>query len=126
MKKEDRLKVYNMFNGHCAYCGKEIAYKDMQVDHIEPAYHKYSDAQIERWNMKRGADTLENYYPSCRACNFRKGTSTIEQFRTSIKKQCEDIVKRSFQVRQSIDYGLIKIIDKPVVFYFEKIKEAEK
>lgn len=30
-----REKVYQKYNGHCAYCGCELQYKDMQVDHIE-------------------------------------------------------------------------------------------
>lgn len=28
MKKETRLKVYRMYDGHCAYCGRTIEYKD--------------------------------------------------------------------------------------------------
>ena len=35
MKKEIRENIYNKYNGHCAYCGREIAYKDMQVDHLK-------------------------------------------------------------------------------------------
>lgn len=34
MKKIDRKKVFDKYNGHCAYCGRQIEYKDMQVDHI--------------------------------------------------------------------------------------------
>ena len=34
MTKDKRLKVYNKFDGRCAYCGQKIEYKDMQVDHI--------------------------------------------------------------------------------------------
>lgn len=34
MKKEERLQVYQMYDGHCAYCGKPIKYEDMQVDHF--------------------------------------------------------------------------------------------
>lgn len=30
-----RHAVYAKYNGHCAYCGCEIDYKDMQVDHIK-------------------------------------------------------------------------------------------
>lgn len=37
MKKEERLRVYKMYDGHCAYCGKSIKYEDMQVDHIVKA-----------------------------------------------------------------------------------------
>jgi len=36
MTKKQRIKVYEKYNGHCAYCGKKIEYKDMQVDHIDP------------------------------------------------------------------------------------------
>ena len=34
----DKKAIYNKYNGHCAYCGREIAYKDMQVDHIRPKH----------------------------------------------------------------------------------------
>lgn len=36
INKKIREVVYNKYNGHCAYCGKKIAYKDMQVDHFKP------------------------------------------------------------------------------------------
>lgn len=36
--KKDRLKIYEKYNGHCAYCGCELNYKDMQVDHIKSVY----------------------------------------------------------------------------------------
>jgi 5-methylcytosine-specific restriction endonuclease McrA len=36
ISKKMRLEVYNKYNGHCAYCGKELEYKDMQVDHLIP------------------------------------------------------------------------------------------
>lgn len=36
MNKNVRQAVYAKYNGHCAYCGCEIDYKDMQVDHIKP------------------------------------------------------------------------------------------
>ena len=31
ISKKVRQLVYDKCGGHCAYCGKEIAYKDMQV-----------------------------------------------------------------------------------------------
>ena len=36
ISKSKREAVYRKYNGHCAYCGREIAYKDMQVDHFLP------------------------------------------------------------------------------------------
>lgn len=34
--KKLRKQVYAKCNGHCAYCGCELEYKDMQVDHVIP------------------------------------------------------------------------------------------
>ena len=34
ISKETRQRVYQKYNGHCAYCGRYIDYKDMQVDHF--------------------------------------------------------------------------------------------
>jgi hypothetical protein len=115
MRKEQRQQVYDKYNGHCAYCGKKIAYKDMQIDHIKPLQRGwvYNPNNV-------GTDTMDNYNPSCRACNFRKGILTVEQFRSELTRQCEGIIKRSFQVRQSIDFGLLKVDLHPIVFYFEK------
>lgn len=62
--KKIRQQVYDKCNGHCAYCGREIAYSDMQVDHIHPQY-------------KGGKDDFENLLPSCRMCNFRKGSNSL-------------------------------------------------
>lgn len=119
MKKKRRQQIYDMFDGHCAYCGRKIDYKDMQVDHVKPLYRGWKEAP------NRGEDVLENLFPSCRRCNFRKGTFTIEQFRAELKRQCAGIMERSFQVKQSLDYGLLEYHDIPIVFYFEKRQLAD-
>ena len=106
ISKKTRQLVYDKCGGHCAYCGKEIAYKDMQVDHIHAQY-------------KGGTDDINNLLPACRACNFRKGTHSVEQFKREIKDQCDGLCK-TFQGRMSLAYGLIERVDKPIVFYFEK------
>lgn len=41
--KKQRLEVYNKFGGRCAYCGHKIEYKDMQIDHIKPVLHNWSE-----------------------------------------------------------------------------------
>ncbi|MDE5704037.1 MAG: HNH endonuclease [Bacteroidales bacterium] len=118
MNRNIRQQVYDKYAGHCAYCGKEIAYKDMQVDHIVPIWHNIHDGTLKLMRVTRGNDCIDNLFPSCRACNFRKGTLSIEQFRQQIKEQC-DTMLRTFQGRMSLAYGLIERVDKPVVFYFE-------
>lgn len=106
ISKDIRRKIYDKCGGHCAYCGKELAYKDMQVDHIIPRYNG-------------GTDDYNNLLPSCRMCNFRKGTYSIEQFRRELNHQC-DTLCRTFQGRMSLAYGLIEKKDIPIVFYFER------
>lgn len=39
MKKDIRKQIYDKYQGHCAYCGCELEYKDMQIDHITPIFH---------------------------------------------------------------------------------------
>jgi len=114
MKKALRLQVYNKYNGHCAYCGKEIAYKEMQVDHIVPRYYsRYYHTPLEE------LDRMDNYNPSCRACNFRKETLSVEGFRREIALQAEREMKR-FQARMSETYGLLEYHpERKVEFYFE-------
>lgn len=110
-----RKEVYEKYNGHCAYCGCELEYKDMQIDHIIPKHleDKYEDINI---------DDVNNYMPSCRQCNFYKSTFTIETFRERIQT-INDRLKSIFIYKLALKYGLIKEINKSVIFYFEKYND---
>lgn len=105
--KPVRIKVYEKYNRHCAYCGCELELKDMQVDHIESVY----------WY--NGANDIENYNPACRMCNFYKSTMSIEDFRKQLGKLTSRL-KNIFIYRLAKKYGLITEVEKPVKFYFEK------
>ena len=107
ISKHTRLKVYQKYNGHCAYCGCELALKEMQVDHIQSVY----------WYD--GANDIENYNPACRMCNFYKSTMSVEDFREQLGKILSRLEK-VFIFRLAKKYGLIREIKEPVIFYFEK------
>lgn len=107
ISKSTRLKVYEKYNGHCAYCGCELALKEMQVDHIQSVY----------WYD--GANDIENYNPACRMCNFYKSTMSVEDFREQLGKILSRLEK-VFIFRLAKKYGLIREIKEPVIFYFEK------
>lgn len=83
MKKEDRIKVWEKYDHHCAYCGREIKFEDMQIDHFVPknrgCYSRWSDKE-GKYIVSHGEDSMENYMPSCRACNFRKRDMSIGNF----------------------------------------------
>lgn len=46
ISKKTRIAVYKKYDGHCAYCGRHIAYNDMQVDpeSLRPTAHWISDS----------------------------------------------------------------------------------
>ena len=106
--KSERQQIYDMFNGHCAYCGCEITLKQMQADHIEPL-------------ELGGADKISNLYPSCRSCNHYKHTMTIERFRQALERMPSVLMRDSVTYKNAVRFGLIKHPENPKVkFYFEK------
>ncbi len=110
--KKIRLQVWEKYNHHCAYCGCELKYKEMQVDHITSKY----------WN--NGVDDISNYNPACRMCNFYKSTLSLEGFREqlqTIHKRLEKI----FIYRLAKKYGIITENKEQIEFYFERFQCLE-
>ena len=102
-----RRRVYEKYGGHCAYCGCELEYEDMQVDHIIPVY--LNDSKNE----------IDNLMPACRMCNFYKSTFTIERFREQLQSLPERL-DRNFTYRLAKKYGIVVESNEVVEFYFEK------
>jgi 5-methylcytosine-specific restriction endonuclease McrA len=109
MKKETRQKVWKKYNCKCAYCGEDLEYNKMQVDHIEPKY-------------LGGKDEIENYNPSCSQCNFYKNTFDIDGFKNQLNTITERI-KKPFIVRLAMKYRLISFKTFDGKFYYEKLNE---
>lgn len=113
MKKELREKIYNKYNCKCAYCGKDIEYKDMQVDHLIPQrlIDKYGKDKIE---------CFENYMPTCRRCNHYKRGNSLEAFRKAISEIPTKLYRDNYIYKVGEDFGLIKsIYDAQIIFWFE-------
>jgi 5-methylcytosine-specific restriction endonuclease McrA len=118
ISKAMRQQVYDSLNGHCGYCGCKITIKEMQVDHIEAVY-------LHEKELKAGKvpeiNSIENYMPACRACNFYKSTMSIEKFRKQLETLPERLEK-VFIYRLAKKYGIVKENCEKVKFYFENIK----
>ena len=110
--KSIREQVYQKFDGHCAYCGCKLEYKDMQVDHVKSVFYY------------NGTNDIDNLLPSCRMCNFYKSTFTLEEFRKNLQTLHERLQK-TFIYRLALKYGLIEEHKKKIKFYFEKEKEND-
>jgi len=110
MNKAERMQIYDKYNGHCAYCGKAIGHKDMQVDHIDPQC-RYADKTV--------ADRIENLNPSCRRCNHYKRAASLETFRKMLKTLHER-TQKIYINKVAEDYGIIKMHVWDGLFYFER------
>lgn len=120
ISKTVRKAVYEKYDGHCAYCGCVIAMAEMQIDHMEAVYLHQIDSGGEMTEL----NDISNLMPACRACNFYKSTFGIEKFRHNLETLPARLEK-FFIYRLAKKYGLIKEINEPVKFYFEKHKETE-
>ena len=120
IKKEIRLKVFNKFNQHCAYCGCVLQYNKMQVDHIEPVFRKSTQEELSRYGRIKGANKIENYNPSCGSCNSSKSTFTVEEWRKQILKKLTVLNRDSSTYRILKRFNLVEEKEELVEFYFEK------
>lgn len=106
LSKPERQQVYEKCSGHCAYCGCDLEYKDMQIDHVKPL-------QIG------GADEISNMLPACRSCNHYKATLDVEGYRRYLAGITRRLMRDSIPFRVAIRFGIVKHIEDDVKFYFE-------
>ena len=109
--KKKREAVYAKYDGHCAYCGRPIDIRDMQVDHFRP---------LRAWDIEEaGTDDISNLMPACRMCNHYKRANSLETFRRYIaeipRKLCENYIYKI-----GVVYGNVIEAEKPIEFYFEE------
>ena len=109
----ERRQVYAKCGGHCAYCGCELRFEDMQVDHVKSI-------------RAGGPDTIDNMLPACRSCNHYKDTLDIETFRRCVEAFPRKLMRDSVTYKNAVRYGLVVPKPGPVKFYFEKLAEAER
>ena len=120
--KIDRQKVYDKCDGHCAYCGVEITLKQMQVDHIQPHWHTFTEQEASQAKIVKGSHDLDNLNPSCARCNKWKSTYSLESFRNVIETSLVRLERDTPNFRLARDYGLLTETPKRIKFYFEIIK----
>ena len=110
--KKIREAVYAKCEGHCAYCGKAITIRQMQVDHVKSF-------------TMGGSSEITNLMPSCVLCNRCKGGDTLEWFRKYIEN---DAPRIHFGRKHPIDADADRICEtyglhpgkNEIKFYFEK------
>lgn len=139
--KKIREQVYEKYNGHCAYCGRKLTLKEMQVDHIYSVCHAelnekgkvvdvgdIKDGEYDPEYLKEKAshvNDIDNLMPACRQCNFYKGAMNIEAFRNQLETTLFYNTIDTFQFCLAERYGLVKATPHHIRFYFEKSDDHE-
>jgi hypothetical protein len=117
--KKTRLEVWAKYDFKCGYCGKDLEYKEMQVDHIHPQcsvhFTKDHKANFEKIH------SFENLMPSCRSCNHYKRGDDLEQFRHKMKT-LHNRIERDYINKVGIIYGIVKIKPFKGEFFFETFR----
>ena len=109
LSKKDRQKIYHKTKGHCAYCGCELPYEKMQVDHIVPIH-------------RGGINELDNMLPACRSCNHYKSTMTLEDFRECIGNWHDVLMRDCVTYKNAVRFGVVIPNPHKVTFYFERME----
>ncbi|EMW0229987.1 HNH endonuclease [Salmonella enterica] len=128
-KQRERLRM--KFGGRCAYCGCELPEKGWHADHVQAVLRKSEQcmkaAEKGIFRLKTTgevfrpeADCPENIFPSCAPCNLLKTTYSLEMFRKQVSLQVERGRRSSVNFRTAERFGLISVVNKPVVFWFEQ------
>ncbi|MDD1193722.1 HNH endonuclease [Klebsiella pneumoniae] len=111
--------------------GCELKEKGWHADHVEPVRRDFDivrapqGSRVSHVARSNGRvfhpdrHDLDNLFPACSACNLFKATYSIEGFREQIAHQPERAQAYSVNFRTAQRFGLVTVIEKPVVFWFE-------
>lgn len=116
--KKTRIALYDRYNHRCAYCGCDLEYKDMQVDHIKSIY---ANTDFKQVMTEKEIYFVDNLLPTCRQYNFYKSSMDLETFRKRLTTTLMDNLQKTFQYRLALKYGLIEEHIETIKFYFETV-----
>jgi hypothetical protein len=89
-----RRAIYNAFDGKCFYTGRDVSFKDMEIDHILP-------------KSKGGTNCISNYVLSCNYINNKKKANIYE----SLIKVSTEVVDSMFSENVVNCYNQLKMND---------------
>lgn len=117
---QSRSAVFNLTNGRCLYCRKNINIDNFHVDHLYPI-------------SRGGRNSLNNYVPACSQCNLSKRAKiivdvdvpkieTLEETILCLKKDIEtkstdiEILKSNIKFQEKFIELQSRLIDSAIAF----------
>jgi 5-methylcytosine-specific restriction endonuclease McrA len=116
-----KIRLYNKTNGCCAYCGCELHNGNFQIDHIIPKRRGSNSQYHSNYNKEKGSDNENNLIACCGSCNSSKSDLDLEDFRERVLDRIKRLNDYSTEYNIAKRFGLIKELDIPIIFYFEKL-----
>ncbi len=116
--------IFNKYGGRCAYCGEYILIDKMHIDHIKPLKRGYNQIGLIKINNTKGGNDIENLNPSCATCNLSKASFSIEKWRKELQMKTDRLFRDSNNFKLLHKFGLIKITNNPVIFYYERVSNG--
>ena len=127
--KAQREALRQRFGGRCGYCGEPLT--KMHADHIEPVLRITTDPwgkplpAEERRVISPERNVVGNMMPACAPCNISKGGYKLEEWRQMLARSHEIVAREKSIFRAGVRFGVIRVTDDPVVFFFERAEMAE-
>lgn len=107
-KKNEKKYIYMRDNGICHFCGKELSFKQISLDHYLP-------------KSKGGPDDTFNLVCSCKGCNKYKKSSVPDDY----KEMILDLFKKAVRDGKITGAG-IKIKKKELIRLTDQVIKIEK
>ncbi len=133
LAKAEREQLRLKYQGRCAYCGVSLG-AVWHADHLKAVERKLEYVRGkelvptgELWRPEN--DLLENMMPSCPPCNIDKHMMSLEDWREKLQNAPAVLARNNPTYRHAVRFGLIEVMEQPVVFFFEKnenLAEANK
>lgn len=121
LTQKERRVVYDKYNGHCAYCGCDIPFKGLNVDHM----HCLRNYEYTEEFTGIDVHSIDNLMPACGSCNRYKATMDLETFRKQLQKIPDRLQRDVCTYNIAIRFGMVQENREPIKFYFERAKENE-
>lgn len=117
-----RTAIFVSYKEKCVYCGRTIQQRDMHVDHIIPSnMGECHDDEVKQYLLeleKAGfiVDSIENYLPSCPACNIAKNnrvytSANLRFFHEKARVHVDEILKRIDAVKAETKESFYEPVD---------------
>ena len=121
LTQKERRVVYDKYNGHCAYCGCDIPFKGLNVDHL----HCLRNYEYTEEFTGIDVHSIDNLMPACGSCNRYKAAMDLETFRKQLQKIPDRLQRDVCTYNIAIRFGMVQENREPIKFYFERVRENE-